>query len=200
MNTRISRTPGVFLAVWLCLALGIFGLSSRNAWELLWQSAPSLHLPVAAAPPEPAPPAIDPVQPVSPPAAAPTPAPAAVAPPRPLPATATQHILSPQFDEGPQFTARFVFNGSIGLPKVSLQKEPPAWMVDVPGTWKRDFQETFLFTHALIRKVRVLPERNHARLKFYFTNRRTTTSPPPPPPLVRVEGDRVMVTIQGDKS
>jgi hypothetical protein len=167
----IKRMPTqpFLCCLWLLLVAAIFITAAGPDIKLLDDPKPAAPLIRPAPPPPPASSALDPATLLPPPPAQPAPAHL-----RPHALAAGQHKMSiiPSFPPAGQiFRAEFKLGAPAGGVSARWQTKPSAWMIYVPGRWQLQGKEEYAFNHPLVRKVRIIQERERLCLEFYYSNR-----------------------------
>jgi hypothetical protein len=70
------------------------------------------------------------------------------------------------------FRALFELDPAQGEISLHFQKQPPVHLLYVAGVWSYQGQEEYRFSHPLLRKVRIVREKDRLCLVFYYSDRR----------------------------
>ncbi len=186
--------PFVYVLTWFVLVGAVFAYSMRGCWGYLFPSGP--EAPAQAVPgadpsstgiPPASPPRLDELLPSAAlatqsqqPEASPARTPKGMGATKETGKTGKAEVSNPRFDTGSaDFTAHFDLSIPVMQSRASWQPDPAAWMVDIPGRWKRQGREEYRIRHSLIRKARIMIYKDKLRLKFYFTERKRKPGPLP---------------------
>jgi hypothetical protein len=93
--------------------------------------------------------------------------------PEPAQAVREQVLRGVRFiEDGRNFSALLELDPAQGDISLHFQKQPPVHLLYVAGVWSYQGQEEYRFSHPLLRKVRIVKEKDRLCLVFYYTDRR----------------------------
>lgn len=206
MKKNMISAPCAYVLTWFALVGAVFAYSMGGCWDYLLTSGPRSPAQATydAKRPSVADPASQPrLEDLLPPARLGTQSlspdtalalsPGRDRPKREIDKTVKAVVSGPRFDtSSADFTAHFDLSIPVMQSHASWQPDPAAWMVDIPGQWKRQGREEYHIRHGLIRKARIMIYKDKLRLKFYFTERKRK---PGPLPVVDFSHDGIDVSI-----